>query len=73
MQETVGHLPYAVDLKIVSDLGVDFDGWFDTAAVAVPHSKWNERPVLTIVPVARGAPDPAEIMSLLEKCVAKWQ
>lgn len=151
VQETVGHPPYMVDLKIVNDLGeslpwdgttqgrlltkgaavvrrylkaeedaVDSDGWFDTgdvavmdangyvritdrskdviksggewissiemenaavahpdvmeaAAVAIPHPKWDERPVLAIVPVDGKTPDPAEIMSLLEKHFAKWQ
>lgn len=151
VQETVGHPPYTVDLKIVNDMGedlawdgvtqgrlltkgasvvqrylkakedvVDGDGWFDTgdvavmdangyvritdrskdviksggewissiemencavahpgvaeaAAVAVPHPKWDERPVLAIVPMGGVVPDPAEIMSLLEKRFAKWQ
>lgn len=151
VQETVGHPPYTVELKIVSDSGADLpwdgqtqgrlltrgaavvqrylkaegeavapDGWFDTgdvavmdaggyvritdrskdviksggewissiemenaavahpdvaeaAAVAVPHPKWDERPVLLIVPVSGANPDPTEIMSILEKHFAKWQ
>jgi len=151
IQETVGHPPYTVDLKIANDAGEDLpwdgktpgrllskgaavvqrylkedadaldeDGWFDTgdvavmdangyvritdrskdviksggewissiemenaavahpdvaeaAAVAIPHPKWDERPVLVIVPMPEKTPDNAEIMSLLEKRFAKWQ
>ncbi len=151
VQETVGHPPYSVDLKIVNDWGedlpwdgvsqgrlltrgaavvqhylkakedaVDSDGWFDTgdvavmdengyvritdrlkdviksggewissielencamahpgvaeaAAVAVPHEKWSERPVLVIVPAPDNRPKRSEVISLLEKRFAKWQ
>lgn len=45
----------------------------EAAAVAMPHPKWDERPVLVIVPMAGKTPDKAEIMSLLEKRFAKWQ
>ncbi len=48
-------------------------GVAEAAAVAVPHKKWGERPVLAIVAKAGSPPDTAEIMSLLEKRFAKWQ
>ncbi|MCF6272378.1 MAG: AMP-binding protein [Rhodobacteraceae bacterium] len=45
----------------------------EAAAVAVPHPKRNERPVLRPVALPGASPDKAEIISLLEKRFAKWQ
>jgi len=45
----------------------------EAAAVAIPHPKWDERPVLVIVPMPEKTLNRAEIMSLLEKRFAKWQ
>lgn len=44
------------------------------AVIGVPHPKWDERPLLVVVP--RDASDPptmAEIHALLDPHVAKWQ
>ncbi len=151
VQETVGHPPYTVELKITDDAGVrlpedgeaqgrlwcrgpaivgeylhmgerahDADGWFDTgdvatidangyvritdrskdviksggewissidlenvavghpdvaeaAAIGVPHPKWDERPVLVVVPAPGREPDKQAILDLVATRFAKWQ
>jgi len=45
----------------------------EAAAVAIPHPKWDERPVLVIVPMPGKTANKAGVMSLLEKRFAKWQ
>ncbi|RED14192.1 long-chain-fatty-acid--CoA ligase [Pontivivens insulae] len=150
-QETVGHPPFTVELKITDDDGVtlpedgeeqgklwcrgpaivgsylhsgesatDADGWFDTgdvatidrhgyvritdrskdviksggewissidlenaavghadvaeaAAVGIPHPKWDERPILVVVPVPGTSPAKEDILSLVAAKFAKWQ
>ena len=49
-------------------------GVANCAVIAVPHPKWDERPLLVVVP-AEGAPrpEPAELMALLGGHFAKWQ
>jgi fatty-acyl-CoA synthase len=151
IQETTGHPPFGVDLKIVDDhgkegewdgttqgdlyckgaavvkrylkmeeLAVDGDNWFNTgdvatidkngymritdrskdviksggewissidlenaavghsdvaeaAAIGVPHPKWDERPVLVIVPNENREPDKDSIIRHVSEHVAKWQ
>ena len=151
LQETVGHPPFIVDLRIVDDAGADLpwdgmtqgrlltrggavvqrylqaekdatdaDGWFDTgdiatmdangyvritdrskdiiksggewissielenaaiahpdvaeaAAVAIPHSKWGERPVLVVVLREGSTADAQALASLLADRFPKWQ
>ncbi|MEM9099251.1 MAG: long-chain-fatty-acid--CoA ligase [Pseudomonadota bacterium] len=46
---------------------------FEAAAVAMPHPKWDERPVLIIVPMPGKNPDPGSIIDLLRPHFAKWQ
>ncbi len=43
------------------------------AVIAVPHPKWDERPLLVVVPTADGKPEEAALMALLEEHFAKWQ
>jgi fatty-acyl-CoA synthase len=45
----------------------------EAAAVAVAHPKWDERPVLVIVPRPGKSPPPAEIIDRLRPHFAKWQ
>ena len=49
-------------------------GVANCAVIALPHPKWDERPLLIVVP-AEGAPkpEPAELMALLGQHFAKWQ
>ncbi|MEM6971823.1 MAG: long-chain-fatty-acid--CoA ligase [Pseudomonadota bacterium] len=150
-QETVGHPPFTVDMRIVSDEGevlahdgvaqgqlqirgpgvvarylgheadtIDAAGWFNTgdastidaegyvritdrfkdviksggewissidlenvavshpevaeaAAVAMPHPKWDERPVLLVVPASDPPPEADAIRSHLAPHFATWQ
>ena len=46
---------------------------FEAAAIGVPHPKWDERPVLLVVPQPGKSPDPGSIVELLEPHFAKWQ
>jgi fatty-acyl-CoA synthase len=46
---------------------------FEAAAIGVAHPKWDERPVLLVVPQPGKKPDPASIVELLEPHFAKWQ
>ena len=151
VQETVGHPPFTVELKITADDGTrqpedgiaqgklwtrgpavvgeylhagksatDADGWFDTgdvatinpngyvritdrskdviksggewissidlenaavahpdvaeaAAIGIAHPKWDERPILVIVPAKGKTPDKQSILDLVAKRFAKWQ
>jgi fatty-acyl-CoA synthase len=42
------------------------------AAIAVPHPKWDERPLLVVVPAADQEPDKASILDFLRGAVAKF-
>ncbi|MGD2132897.1 MAG: long-chain fatty acid--CoA ligase [Maricaulaceae bacterium] len=43
-------------------------------AVGVPHPKWEERPILLVVPKEGASPDPEDIKAhLLKASFAKWQ
>ena len=42
------------------------------AAIAMPHPKWLERPMLVVIPREGAAPDKAEILDFLADKVAKW-
>ncbi len=43
------------------------------AVIAVPHPKWDERPLLVVVPGPDGKPDIGEMMDMLSEHFAKWQ
>lgn len=43
------------------------------AVIAVAHPKWDERPLLIVVPSPAGKPEVSELMALLEEHFAKWQ
>ncbi len=45
----------------------------EAAAVGIPHPKWDERPVLVVVPHKGKEPPAAEIIDLLRPHFAKWQ
>ena len=47
-------------------------GVANCAVVAVPHPKWDERPLLVVVPRSE-APDKAELIALLSNHFARWQ
>lgn len=43
------------------------------AVIAVPHPKWDERPLLIVVPAEGSEPDKMDILAHLAKDLAKWQ
>ena len=49
-------------------------GVANCAVIAVPHPRWDERPLLIVVPQeGQPRPEPAELMELLGQHFAKWQ
>ena len=44
----------------------------EAAVIAVPHPKWQERPLAIVVP-KNGAIDAAELRAFLELRFARWQ
>lgn len=46
---------------------------FEAAAIGVAHPKWDERPVLLVVPQPGKQPDPDDIVAMLAPHFAKWQ
>ena len=43
------------------------------AVIGLPHPKWDERPVLVVVPQPNVEPDKQGILELCAKSLAKWQ
>ncbi len=43
------------------------------AVIAVPHPKWDERPLLIVVPGPNGRPEISELMEMLLEHFARWQ
>jgi fatty-acyl-CoA synthase len=43
------------------------------AVIAIPDPKWDERPLLVVVPVPDIEPDSKSILEHLGKNLAKWQ
>ncbi len=43
------------------------------AVIAVPHPKWDERPLLIVVPSPAARPEVSDLMDLLSEHFAKWQ
>jgi fatty-acyl-CoA synthase len=46
---------------------------FEAAAIGVPHPRWDERPVLLVVPQPGKSPEADSIVDLLKPSFAKWQ
>ena len=44
----------------------------EAAVIGVAHPKWDERPLLVIVPKEGTQPDKASIMAVFEGRIAKW-
>ena len=56
----------------VENMALGHDHIANCAVIAVPHPKWDERPVLIAV-AAVDSPDKASIMAHLAEHLAKWQ
>ena len=57
----------------VENAALAHPGLANCAVIGVPHPKWHERPMLVAVKAAGADPSKAEILSLLETKLAKWQ
>ena len=44
----------------------------EAAAIAVPHPRWVERPLVLVVPKPGRTIDTASVLALYEGAVAKW-
>ena len=44
----------------------------EAAAIAIPHPKWAERPLLVVVPRAGRQPEPQKLIALLAETFPKW-
>ncbi len=44
----------------------------EAAAIAIPHPKWSERPLLVVVPRAGCRPEPRRLIALLAENFPKW-
>jgi fatty-acyl-CoA synthase len=47
--------------------------WRQAAVIGLPHPKWNERPLLIIVPREGREPKKEAILDFLGNHIAKWQ
>ena len=47
-------------------------GVFEAAVVGVPDPKWDERPLVVVVPSGASAPTPEELLEFLTGRVARW-
>ncbi|TVR07378.1 MAG: long-chain-fatty-acid--CoA ligase [Salinarimonadaceae bacterium] len=45
----------------------------EAAVIGVPHPKWDERPLLIIVPMPGRTPDKDDLIAFMGKRIAKWQ
>ena len=57
----------------VENLALGHPDIANCAVIAVPHPKWDERPLLIAVPAPGVNPDTASIMAHLAQGLAKWQ
>lgn len=57
----------------MENIAVGHPDVFEAAAIGVPHPKWDERPVLLVVPQPGRSPDPEAIIDRLRPHFAKWQ
>jgi fatty-acyl-CoA synthase len=58
-----------IDLE---NLAVGHPDVMEAAVIGIPHPKWDERPLLVIVPKEGKSPKPEEILSFMEGKIAKW-
>ena len=59
----------SIDLE---NLAIGHPDVMEAAVIGVPHPKWDERPLLIIVPKAGRSPDKASLLGFFEGKIAKW-
>ena len=56
----------------IEDVAMTHDDVFEAAVVGVPHPKWDERPVLFVVPKPGRTPTREAMLAHLEGKIARW-
>jgi acyl-CoA synthetase (AMP-forming)/AMP-acid ligase II len=56
----------------VENLAMDCPGVAEAAVIGIPHPKWEERPLLVVVPAPSNAATAQSIVAFLEGKIAKW-
>jgi 3-(methylthio)propionyl---CoA ligase len=56
----------------LENIAVSHPDVIEAAVIAATHKKWDERPLLLVVPRPGHSVDPASVLSLYEGKVAKW-
>jgi fatty-acyl-CoA synthase len=56
----------------IENLAVGHPDVAEAAVIGVAHPKWDERPLLIVVPKEGKAPKTAEVLGFLEGRIAKW-
>jgi fatty-acyl-CoA synthase len=56
----------------IENLAVGHPGVAEAAVIGVVHPKWDERPLLIVVPAEGANPSKEEILSFMEGKIAKW-
>ncbi len=57
----------------VENMAMSHADILNCAVIGLPHPKWDERPVLVVVPQPDVEPDKQSILDLCAKSLAKWQ
>jgi len=57
---------------MLENLAVSHPDVAEAAIIAVAHPKWDERPLLLVVPMAGRVVDPASVMAVYDGRVPKW-
>ncbi|MEO0668054.1 MAG: long-chain fatty acid--CoA ligase [Pseudomonadota bacterium] len=60
----------SVDLE---NIALGHEQLADAAVIGARHDKWDERPVLIVVPAEGQSPAEADILSIFDGQIAKWQ
>ncbi|WP_424631629.1 long-chain-fatty-acid--CoA ligase [Bradyrhizobium sp. SYSU BS000235] len=56
----------------VENIAMGCPGVAEAAVIGIPHPKWEERPLLIVVPSAGAPANPSAILSFLDGKIAKW-
>jgi fatty-acyl-CoA synthase len=56
----------------IENLAVGHPDVAEAAVIGVTHPKWDERPLLIVVPKEGKHPNTAEVLGFLEGRIAKW-
>ncbi len=57
----------------VENVALGIPGVANAAVIAIPHAKWNERPLLIVVKAPGADPKKEDILAHLAEHLAKWQ